>query len=748
MKVVVEYCLSVFLLLIVIGCHSDMAPKSETMYLLSLLSYPDPSDDHSLRPSLTNGGYIIPGAKLAVQEINNRTDILTNYKLELIVADDGCNVSWKSIISLINNLYYEGKHIVGIIGPQCSDSTKAVASLTGKSEIALINVHLGSAPELGNRSLYPYSFGIFPPTSNVIDALVALFVRNKWTRAAVLYNPDMLVDYNSFRLFEKRIHGKANLSFVSPANPDYLPLVALKSTFVRVIVAFLRNETLGRALCVAYRMGMTYPNYQWLLLGSYPTFPVSFVYNSTMYSCNESESDKETLIVHSTSYHEYDATRYTQLDMDYANNTCANNTLYCFAIFDAVWAYALALNNSIDALGKIGLTLSNYTLGQKKSTQIIQHQMYLLNFSGVAGDTIRFHNGYISSAITHIFNVSYDIVAKYTNSNGIRIDPTTVHVFISSSFDETHILVSPPLAGVIIVVDAIGVLLVLGIHVMNTVYRNHKAIKASSSRLNHFAYIGCYFILLATLLHTTNETFPLSMQSKSILCNAFPWSLIIGLTLVFGTVTAKTWRLHHIFKSSQNLRSGYNAVMSDTVLAVVIVILVGIVAGFCTAWTVYDPYRRKSMTHFLQSGKSLSVTIKEDCSCKYPVEWIASIIVFETIFIVVPLFYLAITTLSRAKKKKEFQTRSILVLVYLLILTTVVGGVVYWIAVIVKAEIDTSYGILASLLTSMAYLCVVLFFTPPVLPVINDLLHPDRQKMATQLTVRTLIRTDTAVSQM
>ena len=746
MKVVVEYCLSFFLLLIVIGCHSDMAPKSETMYLLSLLSYPDPSDDPSLRPSFTNGEEIIPGAKLAVQEINNRTDILTNYKLELIVADDGCNINWKSIISLINNLYYEGKHIVGIIGPQCSDSTKAVTSLTGKSEIALINVHLGSAPELGNSSLYPYSFGIFSPTSIVIDALVALFVRNKWTRAAVLYNPDMLVDYNSFRLFEKKINGKAELSFVSLANPDYLPLVALKSTFVRVIVAFLRGETLGRALCVAYRMGMTYPNYQWLLLGSYPTFPVSFVYNTTKYSCNESESDMKTLLFHSTSYHEYDATRYTQLDMGYAIKTCATN-VYCFAIFDAVWAYALALNNSIDALGKIGLTLSNYTLGQEKSTQLIQQQMYLLNFSGVAGDTIRFHNGYISSAITNILNVSYDIVANYTNSNGIRIDPTTVHVFISSSFDETHILVSRPLAGVIIVVDVIGVLLVLGIHVMNTVYRNHKSIKASSSRLNHFAYIGCYFIPLATLLYTVNEAFPVSMQSKSILCNAFPWSLIIGLTLVFGTVTAKTWRLHNIFKSAQNLRSGYNAVMSDTVLAVVIVILVGIVAGFCTAWTVHDPYARNVTRNFLPSGDSLSVIIEEFCSCKYPVQWIASIIVFETIFIVVPLFYLAITTLSIAKKKKEFQTRSILVLVYLLILTTVVGGAIYWIAVIIEAGVNTSYGILASLLTFMAYLCVVIFFTPPVLAVINDLLHPHHQRTASESTVRTLIRTKTAVSQ-
>ena len=274
------YCLSSLLLLIAIGCHGDATPKSETLYLLSLLSYPDPSGDPSLQPSLTNGRKIIPGAKLAIQEINNCTDILTNYKLELIEADDGCNINWKSIISLINNLYYEGKHIVGIIGPECSDSTKAVASLTGRSEIALINVHLGSAPELGNRSLYPYSFGMIPSTFNQIDALVALFMRNNWTRAAVLYNPDMLVDYNSFRLFEYKINGKAELSFVSPANPDYLPLVALKSTFVRVIVAFLRGETLGRALCVAYRMGMTYPNYQWLLLGSSPTFPVSFQYNT------------------------------------------------------------------------------------------------------------------------------------------------------------------------------------------------------------------------------------------------------------------------------------------------------------------------------------------------------------------------------------------------------------------------------------------------------------------------------------
>ena len=109
-------------------------------------------------------------------------------------------------------------------------------------------------------------------------------------------------------------------------------------------------------------------------------------------------------------------------------------------------------------------------------------------------------------------------------------------------------------------------------------------------------------------------------------------------------------------------------------LAVLIVILVVIVAGFCTAWIVHDPYVRTSTKRFVPSGDTLSSTIEEYCSCKYQVQWIASIIVFEIIFIVL-LVYFAIST--RAIKKKEFQTQSIIVFVYLLTLTTVVGGVIY-----------------------------------------------------------------------
>ena len=270
------------ILVIAVGTRLNWAlEKPKPLYLLTLLSY----FDNDTLP-ITDGAAIIAGAELAVAEVNNRSDLLENYRLELIPANGGCILSWKSVISLIDNLYYGGKQIVGIIGPECSDAAKAVASLTGKPEIALINVHLGSAPELADRSIYPYTFGIYPSTTNCIDSMMALFAYNNWTRAAVLYSRDTLRNYNSFLLFQEKLNGAVNLSFVSPATLDYIPLDALRNTYVRVIVSFLRDETLQRTLCLAYHMGMTYPKYQWIILGLLLE-QVPFVYYGKSYTCNQ-----------------------------------------------------------------------------------------------------------------------------------------------------------------------------------------------------------------------------------------------------------------------------------------------------------------------------------------------------------------------------------------------------------------------------------------------------------------------------
>ena len=87
-------------------------------------------------------------AKLAVEIINNRSDILHGYTLELLRGDSGCNVVSKASTSLVENLFYKGKQVVGIIGPGCSTAGLFVSNIisTNHRGISIPTIHLGGSP--------------------------------------------------------------------------------------------------------------------------------------------------------------------------------------------------------------------------------------------------------------------------------------------------------------------------------------------------------------------------------------------------------------------------------------------------------------------------------------------------------------------------------------------------------------------------------------------------------------------------
>ena len=466
---------AVLLVLFIFGVRDEVSAqssKNHTLYLLTLLSYPSIFNDIAN----SDANATAPGAYLAVSDINNRTDVLADYRLELITADGGCSVDWVGVISLIYNLYYaERKQIVGIVGPECSEAAEALAFLTGRPEMALLNVHLGNAPELANRTLYPYSYGIFPSYSVVVDSIVALFQYNNWTRAGVLYTPDVLIDYNSFLLFQNKMEGIASL-FLYPASLTYLPLEDLRRSYVRVIVSFLTGEILQRVLSLAYYKNLVYPNYQWILFEPNDDGDVSFVYQGELYECSN-----EQLVM--TQFKNIDLVllldnnpqgvggTISHIDYDIVNNACPNTSsysIYCYATFDIVWALAQALNNSIEPLREIGLSLSNYTYGKYAYTQIVKQQMNTLSFNGLLG-AIRFN-----SSTGYIWNVPNTIYQSHMSSlignftNGILTINSSSAVFISTAFEEKLILVTNPLAVIVIIVEAVAAVLVMLIHILNT----------------------------------------------------------------------------------------------------------------------------------------------------------------------------------------------------------------------------------------------------------------------------------------
>jgi len=120
----------------------------QVLYFVSFLPYPDPRP--TFQTTWEDAEEIVPSAYLALDQINNRTDILKDYTIRLIESDAGCNIRTRTVVGFAkSDILSSSKQIVGVVGPSCSDSSVTVVPLTTQNEIALITVHYGALQQLG-----------------------------------------------------------------------------------------------------------------------------------------------------------------------------------------------------------------------------------------------------------------------------------------------------------------------------------------------------------------------------------------------------------------------------------------------------------------------------------------------------------------------------------------------------------------------------------------------------------------------
>ena len=540
---------------------------------------------------------------------------------------------------LVSQIY---KHIVGFIGPECTNAIEAVSELTGRPEIAVNNIHFGNSPTLANRVTYPYSYGILGSTEIDVNALVALFRCNNWTRTAILYDSGFVVDYTSYTLFTEKLKGIAQVAFSSPVTSVDIPLDEVRASYARVIVSFLRGDILQEMLCVAYHMNMTYPKYQWILVQVYYYVnftPVSFPYNGVVYTCG-SEQIAAVLNRRLTTWSQQSNPTF-DTNIHRFPDFCLQN-FWCLATYDAVWAMALALNNSAEQLKAKGLSLTGNAYGDVSVTEVIKQQMFKLKFQGMTGE-IEFNEttGFIITRESSIFQFfeesqSDKEIASYTFGNDtIKVNYTTAH-FVSTNFNELYIHVSLPLAAVIILLNVAASVIIMVIHLLNTLYSHTKSIKASSVRLNNFAYAGCYLVNVATVFYTILEAFGVSIEVKTSFCNVVPCCLVIGVTLVLATVLVKTARLYYVFNAKYKRTSKH---LNDTTLGAVVVVLTSLSAVFCVVWLGSDHYVRLVNKTLEQLGDNLITVMRESCQCRHEVIWVLIVAIWECVLLVACVFF-------------------------------------------------------------------------------------------------------------
>ena len=715
----------------------------KTVRLLTILPYPSHNNSSSLQPSWDEGPAVLLAAELAVKHINQDRFTLPGYKVELLNSDGGCNIFSRALNSFTRSVLH-GPPIAGIIGPGCSRSTIAVSSLTGRKEVALPNVHLGTSPFLENRSKYGNAFGIVSSSFSLAEAAVSLIEHNSWEDVAILYDSNSYVHLNDrLRELINRELEKNRIVFYSVVYDTYYPHDALKQNSAKVIITLTSLPHTLKLLCIAYTRGMVFPRYQWVIIGvsfdqlSSEGKEIVFQYNGVWYTCDPkvilqnnvllnyrlSVIDKQEKLVSGYTYYET-LEQYSQqvaIHNSSPNPASVSPSLWATVTYDAVWALVLAMNMTAATNNSRTLPLNAVKFGNKEYADRVRRNLDSLTFTGMSGP-IDFDGatGFTHRDVEIHFVDGTTMTANLTgviSRRNISILAHNSQVFIDTTrtytYETVHLAV-----GLLYFFFAIFLCLATVIlHVLTTVKRDHPLIKASSPILNHFVFMGCYIwtasaivyiLVLKTISSIDNVTYANSCHAVWV------WLIPIGWTLTYGTLTAKTWRVYRIFIHFRDP----GRLISNKVLISFVVIQLSFDTILGTVWSIVSP----AHTQLQKSDDMMKYVMQRSCafsgiSGEDDLFWIVILYFWKAVQV---LALLVLGIMTRSVKSKKFNTlflRQATFLSFVLFVSILPPFTVLWYS---NAEIHSDFVLMCTLMTGTIFIHLIFVLLPPTLPLIKD----------------------------
>ena len=740
-KETMRLLLLLFLLLLLCTFSTGLNNSSEerqTLYILAMVPFPDPEKPAWARPDYDAAHSLLPAAQLAVDQINNRSDVLQDYNLELLEGDSGCEVVTTTYVSQVEQMLYSGKTVIGIVGPACSEAALSVAALEQKMNLDVIHVTTGSIPLLDDRAKYPNTFGIISSSTAYVDVIFRLMNQISWVNVAVLY--DLLRPYyiETFKVFQDKLKGtKANIAFSGGITETFLPLQEILNKGTRVIVVMSSEVPARKLLCLAARKNMTFRAYQFVFqdrkLHHFIT-EVTVTQGSETYTCTREMMMKaiegsvllhfgltsvanETVTVSQLTVEQVHDEYRKQLQQRREElNMTLNHTDFAYAFYDAVWAMALSINTSIPLINETWK--DNMLEYDSPLFPIIREQFYNLKFQG-ATVTVKFDNqtGRVSSFVdVHQVESNDTLLIKEWNGTHLVNISNTTGEFIEDSFNSTTVLLHPAIAAVGLLVSTLAFLLTAVFQVINIAYCEHKSIKASSPRLNHMIFSGCYLITTAVFIYTIQAAFLPQFTSDivigSVFCNAFAWCLSIGYTLILATILVKLWRLNYVFLNVFNKQY-----LTDEVLVIVVIVILSLEIVLCIVWAVYTPLVERRKTD-LSVEKGMPVVVVE-LGCESKEGWFIGIVVGYKVVVTAVVLYVSIR--NRHVKVRRFRnTRSINALLFSLALLWGFGGPLWLTLGLRQTDVNILYSVSCIVLTLTALSSLFFIFLPPIIHLLEE----------------------------
>ena len=708
-------------------CPRTVKRGTKPLYVLTLVS--------------TNRGLaVLPGHRIAQDEINNRTDLLPGYHIELIVDTiEGCSSPLVGL-GLSNLLKYTVnppcRPVVAVAGLGCSSHTSALSPMAGHAGFDLVQLSAANSPIFETRNeRFRHLWRFLGSAAAYTNVVIAIMDQFNWTRIGIVYNTESLFHSEIAKHLEHTIK-HLSTKFVTfdlgirETRDFYLNAIisSIKDTKTTIIVSLLEVHQTEAMLYRILQHGLVYPQYAWIHIEKVQ----QYFQNNTISNVAYTTAASGHIYLHTQTHHQQEQTMlisgetFSAFREKVSDDLSRIKVLYnashlkplMFADnwYDQLWALALAMNKSLPILRNRNLSIDDYTLGQREITAIIEEQMSKLSFQG-AGGWVKFNQHRSVSSPVEVYWIldhgNDELVGLYD-----PLKPTEFYVQINSSnmpndtlYWRYELIVIPlpmaitlySLAGVVMLLTTTQLLIYLH-------YRKHEVIKATSPYLSLLMFGGCYLLILSAILFITYDSFAVSAQAYIVLlCVSYLISMN-AISLILITLFFKLLRIERIFfsKLRKNLGKCWNnitlLIMAILLTLLVNIILIPLLLARTPSYKTYCINTSDLIRH-----KHIRPDVRENFIG-------AGVVMGYLVGFLLVTNFLAFRT--RKVKYKNFKnTKKINLFIILLLVTTFFTAVIF-ITLNKKYDESNANIVLIFGILLIPFLCQLVLFTPKILPII------------------------------
>ena len=745
-----DLAMSVMLLLIlsvleIPGCSSrpqDVGSQwSQTCPILYLLNVePYPYHGTGSVAVWDRGLDLIPAGHLAAEQINNRTDILSGFDLKLIDIDSeacGINVVSKGTANVYRELvdpeYREC--VVGVIGLFCSPVTSVISPIVSHPNIGLVHIAASTSPKHRGHN-HTNLFHIIGSSSGFNDATFALMKVFDWQRISLIYNSVRLYQLSTAGDFIHKIQSDPKRKLITEVPlPDSHTQVfnVINDREARISYWTVAYTQAAHLLCDAFRKKFLWPGYVYIL---HEPKVDKILQTNTLCSKEELMSalegvfmleyrlfvDDSMELVSGWNYSEFRSKYADELQI-FANatNQRLEECVYANSLYDQVWAFALALNNSLSLKQSRNVSSGGYkmrSIGQEISNTL-KRELKKISFQGASGRMIHFGEEQGSPSYVDIFQIQ----------NGSRVlvgvyDPFTQNITLTNSaptdtpsdtFDTVRILLPKWLGVCLLLAQGLLFSLITTNLVLVILWRKEREIKATSPILSTLIMVGCYFLFAKSLILVLYKMAVIeNMNLLMCLCTLKTWASV-GTELIFATMFLRLLRIYRIFCTApMTIMSKY---WVDKYLLVYVILICLGKAALLLLWSGVDPIHPVIKPRYVYGPdiKLPHYRATLHCSCRWVVVWIAVIKLYSALLILMAV-HLAIQT-RHVKKAVYKDTKKVNIFIFLVIIS-IMTTIPLWVFFL-KTGIEVGATVAEWLsIYHTPMLCQVCLFIPKTLPVI------------------------------